>query len=205
MISNTMRTTDLIREAIIGKDATLSMFDIASLIYGTRSPSKSQLVAINRAITTVNDDINIVATNSFDKATRLVFNPLSDKSKLIDCEKRKRNELIQYTDRKVWKELSKKEGGQSFGAIDTRIKLLAAKARDPENAQQIEKDYEVERDAYFSARKSIKLKESPPTDVTRAFTTLYDYARSVNSIDNPDASVEMVHDGNNLKFTIAPH
>ena len=35
-----MRITDFIREAIIGKDATLSMFDIAGHIYKTRSPSK---------------------------------------------------------------------------------------------------------------------------------------------------------------------
>ena len=92
-------------------------------------------------------------THSFDKATRLVFNPLSDKSTLIACEKRKRNDRIQHSDSKVWKELSKIDGGQSFGKIDSRIKLLAAKARDPENAQQIEKDYEIERDAYFKKKR----------------------------------------------------
>jgi len=203
-----MRITDFIRETIIGKDTTLSMFDIAGHIYKTRSPSKSQRVAINRAITTVADDINIVATHSFDKATRLVFNPLSDKSTLIACEKRKRNDRIQHSDSKVWKELSKIDGGQSFGKIDTRIKLLAAKARDPENAQQIEKDYEIERDAYFREKKSVKLENISPTieDAERALTTLYDYARSVSSTSSPDKGkgVEMVHDGNLLKFTFTP-
>lgn len=201
-----MRITDFIREAIIGKDTTLSMFDIAGHIYKTRSPSKSQRVAINRAITTVADDINIVATHSFDKATKLVFNPLSDKSTLIACEKRKKNDRIQHSDSKVWKELSKIDGGQSFGKIDTRTKLLAVKARDPENAVQIEKDFEAERESYFSARKSVKLKAAPPNvdDAMRALTTLYSYARSVNSASDPGKGVEMEHDGNKLEFTITP-
>jgi len=102
--------------------------------------------------------------------------------------------------------LSKIDGGQSFGKIDTRIKLLAAKARDPENAQQIEKDYEIERDAYFREIKSVKLENISPTieDAERALTTLYDYARSVNNTSSPDKGVEIEHDGNMLKFTFTP-
>ena len=205
-----MRITDFIREAITGADGTLSMYEISGHIYGTRSPSKSQRVAINRAITTAADDINIVAIQSFDRATKLVFNPLSDKSTLIACERRKRGDRLQHTDRKIWKALGKEEGGQSFDKIDTRTKLLAAKARDPEKAVQVEKDFEAEREVHFSARMGVLSQElsgrEPPTidDAARALATLYDYAKSVNSADDPDEGVEMEHDGNKLKFTITP-
>lgn len=201
-----MSINNFIIEAIIGTDSTLSMFDTSDHIYGTRNPSKSQRVAINRAIASVVDDINVVAIQSFDRANKIVFNPLSDKSTLIACEKRKSRDDIQYTDIKIWQTLGEEEDGQSFGDIDTRTKLLAAKARDPENAVQIEKDFEAEREAHFSARKSDKPKVPPPSidDAMRALTILYSYARSVNSASDPDKGVEMEHDGNKLEFTITP-
>ena len=201
-----MSINNFIIEAIIGTDSALSMFDISDHIYGTRNPSKSQRVAINRAIASVVDDINVVAIQSFDRANKIVFNPLSDKSTLIACEKRKSRDDIQCTDIKIWQTLGEEEDGQAFGDIDTRTKLLAAKARDPENAVQIEKNFEAEREAHFSARKSNKPKVAPPSidDAMRALTILYSYARSVNSASDPDKGVEMEHDGNKLEFTITP-
>lgn len=64
-----MSINSFIREIITRTDTILNMYDTSDLVYGTRNPTKSQHLAINRTITTVADDINIVAIHSFDRAT----------------------------------------------------------------------------------------------------------------------------------------
>ena len=202
-----MRINEYIKHHIIGKDATLTMFDLAWEFYDTRFPTKEQRYAINRAIAIVADGLDVIAINTNEKGYKLAFNPHSDKSVCLASSKRgSKNAGAFSTDEVVWNKLRFVKNGHSFDQLDSRVKTLALiararKAGNPELAEQIEKDARARAEARLTQlNDGTQGNPAAPTEAEakKALITLYKYAMTTNDL----AGFQGEHEGKLLKFTI---
>ena len=204
-----MKITDYIKYYIVGKDVTLSMFDLATAFYDTKFPTKAQRESINKAIATVADGVDIIAINTNDKGYKLLYNPHSDKSVCLASSKRIARAGAFSPDDVVWNKLRFEKDGHSFDKLTSTVKTQAmqaraAKAGNPKQIEQTE-EYAMVAPKVALAALTDSFQQGPripvppsKAEVAKAMVTLYRFTMSTENHEG----VQGEHKGKLLKFVV---